>query len=74
MQTSRKKIILEHLVVRKLGAGGGGAGGGGGRESGSADVRLKQSELDDILRCALLGRAGKEKVMAGKVKRGGQQG
>ncbi len=57
MQTSRKKIILEHLVVRKLGTGGGGAGGAGGREGaagGSADVKLKQSELDDILRWALM--------------------
>lgn len=43
-QVSRKKMVLEHLVVRKLGDSGreGGGGGGGG---------LKQHELDDILRC-----------------------
>jgi hypothetical protein len=33
-QVSRKKMLLEHLVVRKMGAAG----------------DLKQSELDDILR------------------------
>ncbi|EFJ45932.1 hypothetical protein VOLCADRAFT_30242, partial [Volvox carteri f. nagariensis] len=36
MQVSRKKMMLEHLVVRKMSSGGGG--------------ELKQSELDDILR------------------------
>ncbi|KAG2452365.1 hypothetical protein HYH02_002611, partial [Chlamydomonas schloesseri] len=44
MQVSRKKMMLEHLVVRKMSySGGAGGGGGGGGE-------LKQSELDDILR------------------------
>ena len=44
-QVSRKKMMLEHLVVRKMSyAGGGGPGGGGG------GGELKQSELDDILR------------------------
>lgn len=36
MQVSRKKMVLEHLVVRKMGAG--------------AQGDLKQSDLDDILR------------------------
>ncbi|GIL52295.1 hypothetical protein Vafri_8203 [Volvox africanus] len=36
MQVSRKKMLLEHLVVRKMSSGAGG--------------ELKQSELDDILR------------------------
>ncbi|GLI68202.1 hypothetical protein VaNZ11_012548, partial [Volvox africanus] len=36
MQVSRKKMMLEHLVVRKMSSGAGG--------------ELKQSELDDILR------------------------
>ncbi|KAG1665916.1 hypothetical protein FOA52_004505 [Chlamydomonas sp. UWO 241] len=39
IQTSKKKLLLEHLVVRKMGRGGEGGGGA-----------LKQSELDDILR------------------------
>lgn len=42
MQQTRKKVLLEHLVVRKLGGGGGGHGAAGGE--------LKQGELDDILR------------------------
>lgn len=38
-------MVLEHLVVRKMGQGGSEGGGG------SAPT-LKQSELDDILRWA----------------------
>lgn len=44
LQVSRKKLVLEHLVVRKMGDAGG---------SGKAGQALKQSELDDILRCVL---------------------
>ena len=52
MQTSRKKMVLEHVVVRKLGSSSGvGAERGGGGSGGG----LKQSELDDILRCDWLG-------------------
>ena len=40
MQVSRRKIVLEHLVVRRLGNG-----------KGNASKKLQQSELDDILRC-----------------------
>ena len=56
MQTSRKKLVLEHIAVRKMGksgaTGGGadGAGGEGGGGSGGGRAGLKQSELDDILR------------------------
>jgi chromodomain-helicase-DNA-binding protein 4 len=50
MQRAKEKLVLEHLVVRKMGSGGGGGagGGGGGAEPGKAAVR--QEELDDILR------------------------
>eukprot|EP00798_Chlamydomonas_sp_ICE-L_P016466 gene16466-22688_t len=44
MQVSKKKMIMEHLVVRKM-PGAKSAGGGTG-----AGGELKQSELDDILR------------------------
>ncbi len=40
MMTSRKKLVLEHLVVRKMAGPGQQAGGS----------RVKQAELDDILR------------------------
>ena len=51
IQTSCKKLVLEHLVVRKMGTGGSsGGGGGGGQAEGGGGKGLKQSELDDILR------------------------
>ena len=49
IQTSCKKLVLEHLVVRKMGTGGT-SGGGGQAEGGGGGKGLKQSELDDILR------------------------
>ena len=49
IQTSCKKLVLEHLVVRKMGTGGA-SGGGGQAEGGGGGKGLKQSELDDILR------------------------
>lgn len=48
MQVSRKKMLLEHLVVHKMGKGGGAAAGAAA--AGAAGNDLKQSELDDILR------------------------